>query len=147
MTAAQRVTGPGITGGVTTAANQGMAVAPAPYDIQLVNIPAGNTQAIINLPAVAGRAYLVHSLAFSMLFQNGITTSITKEVRVLDGATYLWTSNLYLPIGTATTSFVDRLVVTGLALVGAVGHGLEISFISAAGANTFEKCSVGAYLL
>src|ERR1035437_3805942 len=89
MGVAQRVIGPGLTGGVTTADTQGMAVVPAPYDSQLYSMPATNTQATVTFPATPGKTWVLAAYTATIM-GFGIAGAVGIQVDVLDGAVLIW---------------------------------------------------------
>jgi hypothetical protein len=155
MTAAQRVTGGGIAvdtfGNVPIAATDGVATLPVPYNSvgnigQISVFPAAGTAASITLPAIAGRTWLVHSFTFQIMGR--LVVSVAQQVNCLitSNGTTIWANYATLPAVTATTAINDRIIVSGVALVGQVGFSVVLS-MQAPTANTSEIINVGAYLL
>jgi hypothetical protein len=147
MSVAQRVTGPGIAGGVTTAATQGMATAPAPYDSNIIATRIGaGAAAIAIFPATPGKAWLLSLLA-ATVGATGAQAGVTAVLQVFDGVTVIFQE--YLPITTSLAGVypVNQLSLTNLGLVSTIGNSLTITFNTACAANQLEMISVGAYLI
>src|ERR1035437_6490185 len=93
----QKVIGPGLTGGVTTAATQAMAVVPAPYDSMLYNNPAIGVAATVTFPATAGMAWVL--AAYTGVYDGtGPLGASIPYLQILDGATVLWSNLLGLSV-------------------------------------------------
>ena len=143
----QKVIGPGLTGGVTTAATQGMAVVPAPYDSMLTSVPAVNTIASVTFPATAGKAWVVASVVWSLNALGGVALLAAQSGQIIDGVTKIFDGSLLTPPILAAGAAVDRLVLTNVAYVGSVGNAVKVTFSGVGGANTFERVSASAYLI
>ena len=146
MSVAQRVIGPGLTGGVTTAATQAMAVVPAPYDSMLSAQPAANIKAFVTFPATAGRSWMISEVSFFMV-TIGVSASIPMGLSVTDGANTLWLSGMTLPAGSAILAVSSAVYLTNLGLLGAVGHAVVVGYDNAPGANIYERVAAAAYLI
>lgn len=147
MPLSQKVTitsGSGISG--VTAGTTALAVAPAPYDSMLFNLPGVGVAASVTFPATPGKRWMIAMLTASMTL-SGVAGGGSPVVSVKDGATIIWGSFMALTTGVAGSVLIDHLALTNLALIGSVNTNMVVSFSAGAGGAGFETIAAGAYLI
>jgi hypothetical protein len=144
MSVAQKVVGVGLTNNVTTAAYGSMATVPAPYDnVTKSARPLVNTTATITLPATVNKSWLIHSFSFSLYNATGVPATVVRDVFINDGFGDIWVGSCEI----GAFNYIDRIIVSGVAIMATAGQAVTISFSVGAGINTFESVNVGAYLI
>lgn len=114
-----------------------------PGQWSILSIPAANT--IASATKAAGAAGVRHvAQAFTAtLLNDTAVASVGRDIYIRDGATgvgtVIWCASLSVQAAAGASGWMTQ---SGLNIVGSPATAMNIEFSLAAGANTFERCSL-----
>lgn len=113
------------------------------------NNPAANTQATTSQPAGGAGVHHVCTWIAASLTAGSTAPTVPAtpvNVRLRDGAsgagTVIWLCGLAIP---ATAGESDKILLSGLEIVGSANTAMTLEFSAAGGAGTFEIVAFGGY--